>query len=552
MSNSSMVQLTLNNVLGNDDEQTYFNKKLEELIINNDNQAVIDISYVLSVNIVFINIAEKFLYIEKIRSKNKSYYERYYDYWCFVLNFIPSNFHKGMTEALLRQNRTLSLIDANRTKKRWINTSLKTLKDGADKLSNKRYNECKEDYFLKKGKIQQEYGVDHPDNFIEHEEEWFSQWIDKDRLLVEYPYLSELTDKKINRAFEIDLHNCITAIIMEEYNYNIDSIQTKRPEELLTSGIFSSTPRSKMDFTAEEIDGNNVLVSKLEHNNINEGGVSNAVLSFNPQNIQITDEDLLNNGFLDFIISNTISPDALRKMNNNATIKRKLYSNLTLDQYDIKILELILNRVEGPTVRIYHKEFLKYLCLSRSSYNYKLIDGKLRKFPGYVYSGEFANSGTTTMNFISSVNTFEDEFGEVYSDITVGQNLYISITKGRVMQLYTRELNKLKLLLTQTLAYMFVMERNKYTNMGDDVANKEYTYSVDFIKQYIYLDKKNKIKKNMDILEEGIKELCDNKFILKSYERGKDYFKVRYFPDTEDKKNILNATSTYLPEYIKE
>lgn len=539
-------------------QKDWYDIAIEKLVYTNkDKEIIADITYILSNNGLFKVLLEKYIRIEELNGKNQ--YEGFYNFWCFVYETIPLYFHKGMTEVAFKDRRRKLLIEINKLKKRWSRNAFESIDSDTPKLLNRELIECRHSFFNNPKMIEAQYGISKPDDILVYRQKWFKDWNSWDRLMIEYPYLLDLTPKKIRSAFRLDLINCASLIIMNEYSSSVENIKSKRPEELIKIGIFSPTTRTVGNISSTKKENKILFEENFDYSDLwasssspNDGKLEtiNALITFDPNKLKVTNEQLLNNEFINSLITNTIAPDIYEKIKNNPTTIRRLHTNLTLDTNDKKILDCIINRSQSQRVRIYLSEFLKILQLTDGSANYKMIENKLVKLPGYWFAGTLSNGMVISFNFIGSVSIASDETGR-FADISLGENLYHSILKGRVYKIYQREINKLNNMTTADLAYVFEMERKNLINLETNIYDCTFSYSIDFFRQYIYLNKKNTLKANMDIIQESLSELCENKLIIKSFERHIDYFNIKYYPDTENSKNIINSTFSYLSDQNK-
>ena len=116
--------------------------------------------------------------------------------------------------------------------------------------------------------------------------------------------------------------------------------------------------------------------------------------------------------------------------------------------------------------------------------------------------------------------------------------------------MYKNELKKLKLPQSINLAYLLEGRRSFEISQGVNIVDKKYTFDIEQLKWYVHLNNKNKLKDNMKYIEDGLKEIMENQFIIKKYDVGYGYFDIWFYEDVEKRKCLINNTVLSLPSYI--
>lgn len=549
--NTELQQITIYD--GNDKDMDWYSKKIRELAVKDEDYPIIPmLTSIISEDSRFKYLNIRFVQMQLYSGVGST--EGHCNFWKFIYNFIPKNFFPEASATLIKTKRNIWLTDTRKKKLSWISMALKSLDKKSNGLLARELSKCKHDYIDNEGDIFNTYKVNSPDELVEYRKNWFNEWLNHERLMTEYPYLKEFSETKRLKAFELDIKNCITSILMEHYNYDISRIQCVRTDFLIKAGVFAINARVSIEFIVKKIEGRLVYEAPFEWNeeNSNKGTVGsftkNSILSFDAKNLDISKEDLLKNEFLKFIIDNTLSSKAYKRVNENVSVRRKIFSNLTLDIQDLNILDMITSNAKGANVKLYLVDIIEFIGLATSTYSYRRIEGKLLKFPGYWYSAELSNDEKISFNFINSVAIRTDE-GGIYADIAIGSNLQASISKGLTRKLYAKELSNLETGVGELLAYAFQLEKSNLIEMGEDIYNKTFTYSIDYLKQYVYLNKRQSLRKSMDILEEGINDLINNHLLIKSSERSIDFFSIRFLPTQT--RHLIQQSYSVIPEYMK-
>lgn len=542
---NSIQQLNIDD-LANINDLTSEHITISDIDVSQISETTQDIIVAVYNTTMFQKLVQLFIQVNRIRTE-KTPEKAHEDFWNFSLPLIDKKFKAGMSSVLFKPLRQTCIDTTKRTKKSWIKFAMDSVSQKKYKLLYAEYIERRKDY-IKTG-IMAGYNISTPEQLIEFRNNWFHDWLKPCRYLSEYPYMAELTDKKVSRAFELDLINCITTIIKDEYSSDIGRIK-RTNLDTIKSGIFVlSTKRKTNPMQLTTIDKKVPVYESSSYSGTNEDGNNvNLVYNFNGSKL-ISDKVKATNFTID---PSPMSEDDIEEIDSRDLVNQ-IFSRLTLDYYDLKMIRYAVNETKGQKVRVYFKDLLKELGLSRGSKNYNMLELKLLKLPTYtVFEFEEAENEVKkrTYNFFSEVKVTSDDAGQVYADIILSPSTEDDI-KNATQRVYYKELRKLKYPQSENLAYFLEGERNKYSLKGDNLECESYTYSIDILKLYVNLSRKKTLRQNMDILDIGINEICTNNFIIKSYKRNKDSFEIKFYPDEEIRKNLITSTYYNLPEYIK-
>lgn len=409
-------------------------------------------------------------------------------------------------------------------KKRWANTALESLEKKQNTLLKKEFLSVKNE-FIENGKLIVD-GISCPDDLIEKRRTFLDEWSSNILYNVtDYPYLKELSDKKINNAFEYDLILCITEILMVEYQFDINKVVVKSPVQLAPGLFIPKTAGRK---------SKKLLIQKKDNNYISKACDTND-----------SGESLV--FFYEFSLEN--------KSENDTTFLKFELDNekqIELDSQDLEIIRYAYTYSPLSFNTFYTKDIINYLGLTDTQSNYSRIEEKFLKLPKYTFYTEKKDESGKTISKSRFVlfSRVDFEFDESGRRIIKTQKAFINeIDTVNTEIMYRNELKKLKLPQSKNLAYLLEGIRSYEIFKGIDIKDKSYIFGLDKLKKYVHF-KSNKTKENMQIVEDGLKEILKNQFIIKDYKKCTGYFEIWFYEDVEKRKHLLNNTILSLPDYL--
>ncbi|WP_227866038.1 hypothetical protein [Clostridioides sp. ZZV14-6045] len=460
----------------------------------------------------------------------------------FLSTTILSKLDLLTTPAKAKKLRAWEISSTWRLKQNWVKMALDSLEsDKAEaKLLKKEYITIKEEFLKNKGKIKS-IDLESPEKLIEMRKKTLKEWAtDSSYNISDFPYLSEMSEAKINSAFTHDLLLCITEILKEQYKFNINNIVLTTPISVVP-GIFLPTLRPKRN--------KNIEIIKNDDNSFESG----------PYGAKNHTGSQLNISYKFKIDEENSQIESFKMELYNLETEEKALPKLSLDKRDLEIIIYIERLFNLDTASFYLSDLLKHLGLkSRTKANYDNVKNRLLKLPYYsIYSKStdaFGQVKEMSFNFFSSVEISRNE-GE--GDIVKGRDIVkvkrsVSPDMERMSTdiMYENELKKIKLQQSINLAYFLEGRRNYLIRSGEDLQNKKYRFSIEHLKYEVHLSGKNSLKKNMNYLELGFNEIMENQFIIKDYIRGEDFFDVVFYENNEKQKCLLNTILGSLPDYI--
>lgn len=511
------------------------NKKIDN---NNSEDIMFDIADVIINEISdeprFKLITQNFklIYQEKASMSNEQILN---DYACFLYETISAKFNNKaiLSKVDLKRLRETSRINSWKLKKRLYKNAMDSLQNNSNKLLNKEYIQACEDYENHK-KVKSLLNVETPNDLLEERKAFLDTWSSSiEYSISSYPYLKELTEKRIKTAFEQDIIFCVLEFIRYQYNYDINMIVLKTPAGM-SPGLFIPHKRGRKPNTlAVTKKGDNFESKKYDVEDINGNELDT---------------------FYEFSMgeNETEKCEALKLELTNKETEKKALTRLYLDELDLNIIRFVYTYSYKQKIPFYISDLLKYLGVSDSKANYKRVEDRLIKLPYYTFYTEKYDKRTDSKKR-SSFNLFTRV--DIETELSTKKRA-ANVTKAYVEEveivstelMYKKELNKLKLEQSRNLAFFLEGRRSFEISNGVDIKNKKYTYSIDYLKWYVHLDNKKSLRYNMLYLEEGLKEIMKNQFIIKKYEINQSSFDVWFYEGFEKRMGLLNNTILSLEE----
>lgn len=317
----------------------------------------------------------------------------------------------------------------------------------------------------------------------------------KHSLLVMFPAIRFYSDESVYGAFKLDLILDIWDYIKKELHGNIDEFFSSYVEALLEKPIFSASSF-------------NLNVSKSKD-------------SASLQEVVLDDND-------DSLVTLTIP-------NNKFTPPK------AMDVVDLKILSTFISSIDtdfykNRTVII----DLGVLVKSVIDYNpgdaiIESVKNRCTKLVEYSHTVELED-GVLSFNFFDNVivrdNGIEKPhviatFGEVLTSAII-QKALISVARNNFILIQNNPMS-------QIMYFAFQRERIALYSSGRTSCSYSYTY----FQKIVRFKQRNK-KKNLKLIEDGLKGFVENNICIKAYTFSDDMFLIEYLPLTEEEKEDLN------------
>lgn len=471
--------------------------------------------------------------------ENKPTQEIKPQYMDFIYKTIGEKFEKVENSQDVRDLRHVTNTVLWKLKKRWAKSALDSLEKKPNKLLKKEYLSLRNEV-LKHGKIVS-MNIDKPEDIITIREEFFKEWCSNiNNNVSDYPYLDELSISKINSAFTHDLIMCVTEILKNEYEFDINKIVINSPVGL-PAGLFTPYSRGRKANVLGVSKVDRLAYKSKDYDTKNEDGqIVDVSYEFSTTPKTNIDSNDLNN----------IKPLILELIDEKK--EKKALSKLFLDKQDLTIIRFAYSYSYLNSYSLYVSDIIKFLGITDSKHNYRNIENRLLKLPYYTfYTKEIDDNGDvseTTFNLFSRINIKKDNTGRKVVQIT--KAFVEEVEKRNAEIMYRSELKKLKSHQSVDLAYFLEGKRSYLISTGANIKTEYFRFDMDFLKFYIHINNKKTFKQRMLELELAFNEIKENQFIIKDYIMGNSYFEVLFYEDIEKRQLLLNNTILSLPDYF--
>lgn len=338
------------------------------------------------------------------------------------------------------------------------------------------------------------YGSKTLDDLIQDQMQVASEWVGQsDSYLISFPAIKSKTEAAICEALLSDIMLCSYKYLLETYDGSIANYFLPMVKNLIGFPIFAPkkvklTPVLEDKKIVEKYDfGEGILETSLTTETLND------------QLVSMDQNDLL------ILYASLQNLDVDFYTTRQARVKKRTLVKLFNDRPGKK-----------------HYDMMEEHCHKLSKYNFSVsVEGKTK----------------VSFNLLDSVDTRDPEevvfnYGNLLYDSILANN--ITNIKYSHMQLLN---NNLSTILYQSLFKERIILSSTHENTGEDLY-ADYTYS--FFSSNVRFPNQPK-KKNMDIVEESLKEFVENGIIVKSYERKtSDRFRIHFYPLSEEETSDLN------------
>lgn len=511
----------------------------------------------------YLRLTKKYFQIHKMKL-NKSHEEIGAEYIDFVCDIVYEKFGKAVTSRDVHSIRGKVTTLSWRLKTRWVAACMDSLENKKPKFIQKEYEDLQKEYLKYDGEIlRTDVDIKDPKEIIEQRINYLKEWNSNiEYPITDFPYLEELSLSKIKSAFTHDLVLCVTEVLKEKYNYDINRMVVKNVRGLPT-GIFAphSTGRTTNIMNVQKSEelryDSKVLDTKGQS-----GSQIDISYSFTLNGVDEDKERVEGKGELVEVVSSTekkVQTDELEPLKIllvNKDTEKKAMSKIFLDKQDLALIRYAFGFENADPYqckfKVYLSEILDHLEITKSKDNYERIKNRLLKLPYYTfYTKKVDGTGDVkkecTFNVFKSISIEKDAEGRLVVEIQ--KNLVDEIEDRGTELIYKKELQKLKTHQAKDLAFFLEGRRIQLIASGCDVKNQYYKYDLDFLKWYITITKKT-LRKEMQEVEAAFKEIMENQFIIKDYKVGNSHFEVLFYEDIERRKLIFKNTILSLPEYL--
>lgn len=213
----------------------------------------------------------------------------------------------------------------------------------------------------------------------------------------------------------------------------------------------------------------------------------------------------------------------------------------SMDQNDLKILYTSLQNLDVDfyttrQARVKKRTLVKQLHGRPSKKHYDMMEEHCHKLSKYNFSVTSNGKKKVSFNLIDSVDTSDPD--EVV--FTYGTLLYNSIIANEITNIKSANLQLLELNLSAILYQSLFRERIILsTKDTSEMAELAADYPYAFFSSNVRFPNQSK-KKNMDLIEESLKEFMEKGIVVKSFERkASTQFRICFYPLSEDERADL-------------
>ena len=215
----------------------------------------------------------------------------------------------------------------------------------------------------------------------------------------------------------------------------------------------------------------------------------------------------------------------------------------SMDQNDLKFLYCALQNLDVDfyttrQARVKKRTLVRLLYGRPGKKHYESMEEHCHKLSKYNFSVSSKGKKKLSFNLIDTVDTSSPD--EVI--FTFGNLLYNGIIDNEIANIKSSNLqlleNNVSTILYQSLFKERIILSTK--NASED-AELVADYSYSFFSSNIRFKNSTSKKKNMDLIEESLKEFYDKGIVVKAYERKPNHqFRIWYFPLSPDERADLN------------
>lgn len=392
-------------------------------------------------------------------------------------------------------------------KKRWLEYVKKELEDSQGK------NRCNKDYKyimreVEYTKLLKEMRSDNLklqdiDELIQRRLQQIEDWAsDKNSLMVDFPYLKNLTPKQILNAFVYDLKHIIYNTLLDNYAGNPKAYIVSHPNILLEMGALF--------------------------------GVSSRVPITVNQRINSDNE---NEFYYQYKSGDKTIVSIVTQNKDGQTVKPIFLHNL--DQDDMVLLLATLafrkaNFIKNKMIRVYFKDMAKYLNKTVCGKTYNFIKERYEKLFNRKFEIQYIKGGRKVeykIRFFQYMKFDIDDkyYDRSYVDVQVSDFIAEQLIDMQTTNMYRNQLMSFTNPVAKLI--MFPLQRHR---LDCYIHNQDYrkTYSYDYFASNILFPPKNSKKQNIKMLIEAFEEFKKQNIIIHSveYNDKKETFDVRFIP----------------------
>lgn len=417
------------------------------------------------------------------------------------------NSFDGDSDRVIRDLITCNNRNIQRQKKRWFEYVKDELKDKSNKNYKYIMREIEVMELLIKEMGTENLKIKDTKELVALRLQQIENWaLDKNSLMVEFPYLKNLTPKQMLSAFSYDLKNIVYNKLLTDYASNPNAYMVSHPNILLGMGALF--------------------------------GVSTRIpIAVNQRFDKSTKE---NEFYYEYSSGNKTIVSIVAKNKNGQTVNPVFMHNL--DQEDMMLFLSTLSFrkadfIKTKMIRVYFRDIVKYLNKPICGQTYNFIKDRFDKLFNREFEISYAEGDRQIVHKIRFFQYLKFDVNNKYSDrsyvdVQVSDFIAQQLIDMQTTNMYRNQIMSFTNAVSKLI--MFPLQRDR---IDCYIYNNDYrkTYSYDYFVSNIIFPAKNSKTENIKMLIEAFDEFKKQNIIINSakYNSEKEAFDVQFIPLSE-------------------
>ena len=417
------------------------------------------------------------------------------------------NYSNNDSDRVIRDLLTYNNKMMQRQKKRWY----KCVKDELKEKKNKNYK-----YIMKEIEVMelliQEMGTDNlkikdTNELIKKRLKQVEEWsLDKNSLVIDFPYLKSLTKNQIMNAFAFDLKNIIYNKLLNNYAGNTNSYIVSHPNILFQMGALF--------------------------------GVSNKM----PINLnqRVNSSTKKNEFYYKYNSGDKTVVSIVAKNKNIKAVNPVLMHNLDQDDMILFLSTLSFRKadfIRTKMIRVYFRDIIKYLNkpISRNTYNF--IKERYDKLFNRQFEISYTEGDRHIVHKISFFQYLKYDVNNKYNDRSYVDVQVSDFIAQQIIDMQTTNMYKNQIMSFTNAVSKLIMFPLQRDRIDCYIYNSDYkkSYFYDYFTSTVIFPQNNNKKENISLLIESFKEFKKQNIIIDAaeYNSEKEVFNIKFIPLNE-------------------
>lgn len=420
----------------------------------------------------------------------------------FLKNLISSYYESEYRKEDVREKfRKVKKDSFNRTKRRWgkgaLNNYELSKNPKKEILGELRWmNKYMEQYG--KEEFQKNIQITSIDSFVQNRKEEIKDWMESPtKLLHTYPYFKEKSKNQRDGAIKTDILFLMGGILCSEEYKSSETIH-QSPFSVVNSSFFGISSRGKISIENEVVE--------------NTDGVFYPVTPSKKFAMPPNTNLLVSKGFVD---------DLNKKVGDLVPGDFEMFIEiLSMRDYDFQATR----RITFPLGKL-----VKRTYDSDNSKNYKLTTERLLKLANFKLNQSNDQGEYEVKGLFSDLKIYNDAIGGKMVSAYVSENVYDDYLRQQMINIYTDKVLELK----GSFAYhlVFVLQKERLNAHRFEKTTSIKRNWMDF--RYAIRYNRRTKKENIEELDNTLKAIEDQQFVIKSFRRSADTYFLEFHPLTE-------------------